>query len=176
MDKRILFSLFVLVGSIVVTISINYSLGTANIAEYIALFTSVSTAIYAILAQPKERTEPLLRIIPALKRHPTVILGDLLGQIVGLNVWIQNIGYSIAKNIEIRCQLLPDASIPLKDNGVYKISFLTPKDPPVQYQVVEEADSEKLLSQQLIIEASYLNEDNKKQKPTKNVYSVKELQ
>jgi hypothetical protein len=176
MDKRILFILFVLVGSIVVAISINYSLGTANIAEYVALFTSVSTAIYAILAQPKERTEPLLRIVPTLKRHSMVIMGDSLGQIVGLNVWIQNIGYSVAKDIEIRCQLIPDASIPLKDNGVYKISFLTPKDPPVQYQVVEEADSEKLLSQQLIIEASYLNEDNKKQKPTKNVYSVKELQ
>jgi hypothetical protein len=105
-----------------------------------------------------------------------VIMGDSLGQIVGLNVWIQNIGYSVAKDIEIRCQLIPDASIPLKDNGVYKISFLTPKDPPIQYQVVEEADAEKLPSQQLIIEASYLNEDNKRQKPTKNVYLVRELQ
>jgi hypothetical protein len=35
---------------------------------------------------------------------------------------------------------------------------------------------DKLLSEKLIIEASYSNEDNKKQKPIKKVYLLKELQ
>lgn len=178
MDKRILFILFVLVGSIVVAIPVNTFLGSSSIAEYVALFTSVSTAIYAILAQPKERTEPLLRIGPELKGHGIgIITGTLSSEPnAELNVWVQNIGYSIAKDIEIKCQLSPDTSIPLKDNGITKISFLTPKDRPFQCQIVLSADINRLLSQQLTIETSYLNEDDKKQKPTKDVYSVKELQ
>jgi len=168
MDKRIFFILFVLIGSIVVAISINYSFGAAHIAEYVALFTSVSTAVYAILAQPKGRTEPILRITPLLKQ-----LDPKLSHLK-LDIWIENIGYSIAKNIEVKCQLVPDASIYIKNNGVFRHSFLAPKE-IVQYQAVGLADRNKLLSQQLIIEASYLNEDDKKQKPIKNVYSVKEL-
>jgi hypothetical protein len=176
MDKRILFSLFVLVGNITVAISINYSLGVAHVAEYVALFTSVSTAIYAILAQPKERTEPLLRITPTLERHPVVFIDNRkFGGSVGLDVRIQNIGYSIAKDIEIRCQLIPHASIHLENNGIYKISLLSPRDPPIKYQVVGGADAEKLLLLTLAIEVSYLNEDDKKQKPIKKVCWVKEL-
>lgn len=175
MDKRILFVLFVLVGSTAVAISINYSFGAAHIAEYVALFTSVSTAIYAILAQPKERTEPFLRITPTLHRHGAVFIGSSGSLSASLEVQIENIGYSTAKDIEIKCQLIPDTSIPLKDKGVFKHSLLTTNDLPVYYQVVECADVDKLLSQQLILEASYLNEDNKRQKPLKNAYSVKEL-
>jgi hypothetical protein len=175
MDKRILFILFVLVGSTAVAISINYSVGAAHITEYVALFTSVSTAVYAVLAQPKERIEPFLRITPTIERHDGIVVGNVGSErIMSLNIWIENIGYSIAKDIEVQCRLVPNGSISLENNGVFKHSLLAPKE-IVQYQAVQIASTDKLLSRQLIIEASYLNEDDEKQKPTKNVYSVKEL-
>lgn len=178
MDKRILFVLFVLVGSIAVAISINYSLGTAHIVEYVALFISSSTAVYAILAQPKQRTEPFLRITPLLRTHQTIAMTGIPSlRERSLDVKIENIGYSIAKDIEVKCKLDPDSSIPLEKNGVIKHSLLTPKE-IAKYQVVKRAGADvldKLLSQQLSIEASYYNEEYKKQKPIKNEYSVKEL-
>jgi hypothetical protein len=174
MDKRILFILFLLVGSTVAAISINYSFGAAHITEYVALFTSVSTAVYAILAQPKQRTEPFLRITPLLKTHATLaIAGKATEAKRGLEICIENIGYSIAKDIEVSCGLSDD-SIYLENAGIFKHPFLAPKE-SVKYPVVRFADAKILLSQQLIIEASYLNEDDKKQKPIKNVYSVEEL-
>lgn len=175
MDKRVLFILFVLVGSTAVAISINYSFGAAHIAEYIALFTSVSTAVYAILIQPKERIEPLLRITPTKEFQEGVLVRKSgFERTMDLNIWIENIGYSIAKDIEVQCRLVPNGSISLENNGVFKHSLLAPKE-IMKYQALRSAGSNKLLSQQLIIEASYLNEDGKKQKPTKNEYSVKEL-
>jgi hypothetical protein len=176
MDKRILFILFVSVGSIVVAISINYSYGAAHIAEYVALFTSVSTAVYAILAQPKERIEPFLRITPTIHRHGAIIVGNVGSErTMSLNIWIENIGYSIAKDIEVQCRLVPNGSIFLENNGVFKHSLLAPKE-IVQYQAVQIANTDKLLSQQLIIEASYLNEDDEKQKPIRKKALISELE
>ena len=40
---------------------------------------------------------------------------------------------------------------------------------------IELADYTRLLSQQLIIEAFYLNEDDKRQKPIKKIYPIREL-
>lgn len=176
MDKRILFILVVLVGSIAVAISINYSLGVAHVTEYVALFTSVTTAVYAILAQPKQRTEPFLRITPLLKTHATIAITgmDVPKTKRGLDIWIENIGYSIAKDLKVSCGLVPDDSIYLENAGIFKYQLLAPKE-IVKYSVVRFVDANILLSQQLIIEASYLDEDDKKQKPIKNVYSVEEL-
>jgi hypothetical protein len=71
MIKKIVFILVLLIGAIAIGISFySYSL-TSEIAEYLALYTSVATACYAILSQPKERTEPFLRITPLLERHGT---------------------------------------------------------------------------------------------------------
>jgi hypothetical protein len=168
MNKRIFFTLFVLIGSIAVAISINYSFGIGHIAEYVALFTSVSTAIYAILAQPKQRTEPFLRITPHLITHGGVFIGGASPPSSGgLNISIENIGYSIAKEIELRCKLVPDTSIPLENGGIFKHPSLAPREKPVQYQVVKYANKDILLSQKLTIETSYMNEDDKRQKPTK---------
>jgi hypothetical protein len=145
------------------------------VAEYIALFTSVSTAVYAILVQPKERIEPLLRITPTKESLAGVIVGKVgFKRTMNLNIWIENIGYSIAKGIEVQCRLVPNGSISLENKGVFKHPLLAPKE-IIKYQALRSVSTDKLLSQQLIIEASYLNEDDEKQKPTKNEYSVKEL-
>jgi hypothetical protein len=152
---------------------IAYSLGTSHIAEYVALFTSLSTATYAIFTQPKQRTEPFLRITPLLKTN----ISDVGTRIIfrTLDIWIENIGHSIAKEIEVKCKLDPDGSIPLEKNGIFKHSLLAPEE-RIKYQAVRTVDVvDKFLSQHLTIEASYSNEDNKKQEPIKKVYLVKEL-
>lgn len=149
---------------------------TSSIAEYVALYTSVSTACYAILAEPRERIEPYLRITPLLKSHATISIGNYTSpSLAGIIMWIENVGYSNAKNIEGSCQLVPDASIPLKDKGVFRHALLAPKE-RIHCEVVESFETDKLLSQQLIIEVSYSNEDDKKQKPIKMEYPVKELE
>jgi hypothetical protein len=176
MNKKILFVLIVLIGSMAIATFVYYYVGVADIAEYVALFTSVSTAMYAILAEPKEKTEPFLRITPTLKRYGTIAIGTYVSpETVGLDVWIENIGYSIAKDIEVKCQIIPDESIPLKSDGVFKHPLLAPKE-IVQYKAVEAVDSNKFLSQRLIIEAAYSNEDDKKQKPIKKEYKISELE
>jgi hypothetical protein len=176
MIKKMLFILFLVIG-IVAIIIVSYCFSaTANIAEYVALYTSISTACYAILAEPKERTEPYLRTTAVLKRYGQIMIGNYDSPShLGLNIWIENVGYSNAKGIEVRCQLVPDGSIPLKDNGIFKHSLLTPRK-RIQYQAVESVESNKLLSQQLVIEATFSNEDDKEQKPIKNKYLVKELE
>lgn len=126
----------------------------------------------SILGAPKKRTEPYLRITPKLEKYSPITFKNNLR---GLNVWIENVGYSNAKSIEVRCQLVPDASIPLKNKGVFRHPLLTPKE-PVKYQAVKDFESHKLLSQQLIIETSYSNEEDEKQKPMKTEYLVKELE
>lgn len=170
MNKRVLFILFVLIGNVAVAILVNYSFGAAHIAEYVALFTSVSTAIYAILAQPKERIEPFLRITPLLTNH---LIGDEL--YYWLDIWIENIGYSIAKDIEVKCRLVPNGSIPLEKNGVIKHSLLAPKE-IVKYSVTRHIKDPKLLSQKLLLETHFSNEDDKKQKPIKKEALISELE
>jgi len=175
MNKKILFMLFISIGSVAVALSIYYTLGVANVAEYVALFTSISTAIYAILAEPKAKTEPFLRITPILRRPPELIAGSMLDREFTIDVWIENIGYSIAKDIEVKCKLVPDTSMPLEKNGVFKHPLLAPKE-IVKYYAVGLVESSKLLPQRLIIETHYLNEDNKKQKPIKKEFAVRELE
>jgi hypothetical protein len=166
------------IGATVIGIGFYYYSATSEIAEYLALYTSISTACYAILTQSRERTEPYLRITPLLDRyHGIVMIGNYSSpNTAGISVWIENVGYSNATNIEVKCQLAPDTSMPLKDNGVFKHTLLTPKE-IIRYEVtVEHIETEKLLSQKLIIEVVYSNEDNKKQKPVKMECLVKDLE
>lgn len=134
--------------------------------------------LYAQLTENKENTtlaepkvaKPILRITPLLSTP--AIMGNL-----GLDILIENIGYSIAKDIEVNCQLVPDGSIPLNDNGVFKHPLLAPRDPPIKYSALMFVESPKLLSQEkLIIEVSYLDEDDKKQKPIKMETTINKLE
>ena len=177
MNKKILFLLFVSIGNVVGSILVYLLFGGTNVPEYIALYTSILTASYAILAEPKVRTEPYLRISPVLRRYGHILIGNANSpSSSGLNARIENVGYSNAKNIEVRCRLVPDSSIPLKNNGIFKHPLLTPKDDPIIYKIVEFAESNKLRSQQLIVEASYSNEDDKKQEPIKMKVAISELE
>jgi len=177
MAKKIIFILVLLFGAIVIGIGFYYYSATSEIAEYLALYTSISTAIYAILAQPKERTEPYLRITPLIDRHHGMIaIGNWTSpSLAGIKVWIENVGYSNATNIEVKFQLAPDTAIKLKNNGVFKHTLLTPKE-ITRYDVVEGTETEKILSQKLTIEVNYSNEDDKKQKPIKMECLVKDLE
>ena len=168
MDKRILFILFVLIGSIAVAISVTYIFGASHITEYIALFTSLSTAIYAILAQPRERTEPFLRITP--RYNPNRYKSPN----IAIDICVRNIGYSIARDIEVRCRLIPNGSIPLERNGIINIELLAPKE-SVECPLGPIKRS-KLLSQKVLLVACFLDEDGKKQKPIKKEALISELE
>jgi hypothetical protein len=177
MIKKILFIMVLAIGITTIVITFYYYSATSYIAEYVALYTSISTACYAILAEPKQRTEPYLRITPLLERHHGMVVSRNFStpSTAGITVWIENVGYSNATNIEVKCHLTPDASIPLKDKGVFKHTLLTPKE-SIRYEAVGRVETEKLLSQKLIIEVVYSNEDNKKQKPVKMECLVKDLE
>jgi hypothetical protein len=166
MVKKIVFIFVLLVGALVIGISFYYYSATYEIAEYLALFTSVSTACYAILAQPKERTEPYLRVTPLLdRRQGSIAIGNYVSpNTAGIKIWIENVGYSNAINIELKCLLTLDTVLTLENEGIFKHPLLTPKE-KVRYEAVESAQTDLLFSQKLAIEVVYSNEDGKKQKP-----------
>lgn len=149
-----------------IAISAYYYSGFSNVAEYVALFTSVATAMYAILTEPKERTEPFLRITPLRSQPYTQFLR------YNIDLWIENIGYSIAKDIEVKCKA-SDGSIYVKNGGIFKHPLLAPRE-IVHYSAIELAGDE-ILSRQLIIEASYFDEDDRKQKPIRREVRISEL-
>jgi hypothetical protein len=168
MRKKIWFILFFSIGNVVGSILIYYLFESVNVPVFIALYTSILTATYQILAEPTKRTDPFLRINPKLSDQ---------GMDAGLDILIENIGYSIAKDIEVKCKLVPGGSLPLIDNGVFKYSSLAPRETPVKYSaLVLVKDSELLSQEKLIIEVSYLNEDGKKQKPIKMERIISKLQ
>ena len=145
MVKKIVFILVLVIGAVAIGISFYYYSATSEIAEYLALYTSVTTACYAILAQPKERTEPFLRITPLLERHGTF---GSIPSTAGIKIWIENVGYSNATNIELKCKLTVDTMVSLEDEGVFKHPLLTPKE-KVYYQAVESAQTD-LFSETII--------------------------
>ena len=53
----------------------------------------------------------------------------------------------------------------LKNDGFFKHSMLAPipKDPPITFSPSEFVDLDKLANQKLVVEASFSNEENKKQ-------------
>ena len=177
MVKKIIFILVLVVGAIAIGISFYLYSATSEIAEYLALYTSISTACYAILTQSKERTEPFLRITPVLDRHHGMVAGKgwSTRNTAGIKIWIENVGYSNATNIELKCQLTVDTELLLENKGIFRHPLLAPNE-AVYYQALEIAEIETLFSQKLTIEAVYSNEDNKKQKPIKMECEVRELE
>jgi hypothetical protein len=166
--KRVLFIISLIIGNIAIGVVVFYYYDRSSMFESIAMFTSLATAIYAILAEPKERIEPVLRITPLLKQWDPKFLR------YNLDIWIENIGYSIAKDIEVRCKISGESSIYVKNDGIFKHPLLAPKE-IIQFRA-SECTGHELLSQQLVIEVSYSNENSKKQKPIKKGYTIRELE
>lgn len=166
--RRIAFVLFLTIGNIVLGLyAFNY-LGKDTVLESIAVFTSISTAVYTILNEPeKEKPEPLLRVRPVAK-------GGLGAGELGLDVYIDNIGDAPAKDIKIVCKTGPQ-TISLENNGVYKIPLLPLKEPPLKLNVINSIESEQLFSQNLDVEVMYSNMENKKHPPMKENYAISEL-
>lgn len=159
--------LLVSIGSVAVAFFVYYFVGLSDIPEYVALFTSILTAMYAILAEPKAKTEPILRITPLLKQDPKLLRYNV-------DIWIENIGYSIAKDIEVKFKV-SDPKIHVKNNGFFKHLLLAPKE-TIKCQALELIEYDTYNTQQLITEVSYLSEDNKKQKPIKKEYPIREME
>ena len=168
MIKKTLFILWLGIGIPVISFILNYYSATSNILESIALYASLSTACYAILAEPKQRTEPLLRITPLVKQQENPISFHYR-----IDVWIENIGYGIAKNIEIKIKA-SDPKVNFNNNGYFKHLLLIPKE-RFKCPVLEFMDSETYTNQRLIVEISYSNEDDKKLKPIHEEYTIREL-
>lgn len=159
-----MFVLFVSIGNVVGSILVYFILGAVNVPVYIALYTSILTASYTILAEPKQKTEPLLRITPLLKRYGQIMIGNHTSpSSAAIIIWIENVGYSNALNIEAKCQLFPDLTIPLKNNGVFKHSLLVPKE-KINFEAVESFGTNELLSQELKIDVNFLMKITKNRK------------
>jgi hypothetical protein len=175
LNKKLVFVLFVSIGNLVGSILVYYLSGVFNVPSYIALYTSILTASYTILAEPKQKTEPLLRITPLFKRHGSFSIGGHMPSSTAYIIMcIENVGYSNALNIEVKCQLTPNLKIPLNDRGIFTHSLLAPKE-MVNFEVVKSFGTNELLSQELKINTIFFNEDNKKQKVINLNYLVKNL-
>jgi len=143
--------------------------GIPNINEYLALYVSVTTAIFTsikLLIEPKVRTEPYLRLTPIFNEKPNELIAGLLSKKVSMNLLVENIGHSIAKNIEIKCWLANDTSTPPK-MVEFHYSMLAPKENPLKFAVLKYVDLEPLRKTKLLVEYSFFNEENKKKKLVK---------
>jgi hypothetical protein len=149
----------------VVSIVVFYLLGTVNVPAFIALYTSILTASYTVLTEPKQKTEPFLRVSPLVTQHknPTSFHYNV-------DVWIENIGYGIAKNIE--------AKICVSNTKMFTKNFnhqlLAPKE-IIKFPIYEYMDFDIYNNESLSIEMAYFNEDGKKIKPVIAEYKLKEL-
>jgi hypothetical protein len=87
-----------------------------------------------------------------------------------VDVWIENIGYGIAKNLE--------AKICVSNNKRFNRNFnhklLTPKE-SIKFPIYEYVNSDTYNNESLSIEMAYFNEDDKKIKPIIEKYKLKEL-
>jgi hypothetical protein len=99
--RRIGFVLFLIIGNIALGLYAFYYLGKDTVLESIAVFTSVSTAAYAVLNEPEtEKPEPLLRIRPVAR-------GGLGMGSLGLDLFLDNVGDALAKDIKVVCKTSP---------------------------------------------------------------------
>lgn len=164
--KRIGFVIFLVVGNIVIGTSTFHYLGKDSTVELIALFTSLSTAVYAILNEPEE-SQPLLRVIPKIRG------GYGMGT-WGFDLYIDNIGDSFAKDVKILATATPQG-ITLENNGVYEVKVLPAKEKPTRINIVTSSDMNALGSQRIDTEITYSNMKNKKQPQIKESYGMKDL-
>ncbi len=166
--RRIGFVIFLVLGNIIVVgLSSFYFLGK-DMFEYIAVFTSLSTAAYAVLNEPETaKPEPLIRIRPVAR-------GGLGAGSLGLDLFLDNVGDALAKDIRVVCKTSP-MTLSLQNNGVYSIELLAPREPPTKITVISSIDSGQFSSQNLQVELTYSDTEDKKQTPIKATYSIDEL-
>lgn len=166
--RKIAFVLFLTIGNIALGLYAYYYIGKDTVLESIAVFTSLSTAVCTILNEPeKEKPEPLLRVRPTAR-------GGLGAGTLGLDVYIDNIGDATAKDVKVVCKTNPQ-TISLKDNGVHRIPLIPPKEPPLKLNVIDSIESHPLSSQNLEVEVTYSNMEDKNQPPIKESYTISEL-
>jgi hypothetical protein len=163
--RRIGFIIFLIVGNVVVGLSTFHYLGKDATIEFIAIFTSLSTAAYSILNEP-EKPQPLLRI------QLTARGGYAMAQL-GLDLLIDNIGDANAKDIKVVCKTSPDA-IALEGNGIYKIKPISPRERH-KVNLVTSIESGKISTQRIDVEVTYSNMENKKQASINESYEMKDL-
>ena len=165
--RRIVFVLFLSIGNIALGLYAFYYLGKGTVLESIAVFTSVSTAAYAVLNEPETvKLEPLLRV-------RAVARGGLGMGSLGLDLFLDNIGDALAKGIKVVCKASPIA-LGLQNSGVYGIKLLAPKE-TAKINVISSIESGQFSSQNLEVELTYSDTENKKQTPIKETYSIDEL-
>ena len=70
-----------------------------------AIFTSIKTLI-----EPEAKTEPILESPPNLNPSAKKAIAGFLSGKVFVDLLIENVGYSIAKDIEVKCHLIPNSS------------------------------------------------------------------
>jgi hypothetical protein len=169
LTKRVLFIISLIVGNTAIGIVVFYYYDRSSMFESIAVFTSLATAIYAIMNEPEtKKEEPLLRITPHLAPYG---IGDL-----GLDIVIDNIGDSVANGINGTCGITPMASLPLENSGAFSINLLAPNDEPYVYVAIKSVPSEQLLqSEKVTINTEYYNIDGEKQPSIIMVVWMKDL-
>jgi hypothetical protein len=177
LTKRFLFIISLIVGNIAIGIVVFYYYDRSSMFESIAVFTSLATAIYAIMNEPETKKEkPLLRIAPHLAS--AVGLGNL-----GLDILIDNIGDSVASGITGICEVtsmtakpLPTKSLRLENDGAFSISQLTPNDKPYVYVAINSEPAAYVLQiEEIRIRVEYYSLDGEKQPFTSVIASMKDL-
>ena len=166
--RRIVFVLFLIIGNIALGLYAFYYLGKDTVLESIAVFTSVSTAAYAVLNEPETvKPEPLLRIRPVAR-------GGLGMGSLGLDLFLDNVGDALAKDIKVVCKTSP-MTLGVQNNGVYGIGLLAPREPPARITVINSIESGQFSSQNLEVKVAYSDTEDKKQTPINATYSIDEL-
>lgn len=164
--KRIGFVAFLVIGNIAFGISAFYYIGKDVTVEIIAIFTALSTAAYTILNEP-EKPQPLLRVTPHTRG------GNSMGTL-GFDLFIDNIGDALAKDIEITCKTNPQ-HLTLEKNGSYSMKNIPPRDPEEVIMVVHSMDTKILSSQRIEVEVKYSNKNGKRREAIKENYEIREL-
>ncbi len=163
--RRIGFVIFLIVGNIAVGSPIFYYLGKDITFQFIAFFTSISTAAYAILNEPK-KPQPLLRIQLIARA------GYEMGSI-GFDLLVDNIGDATAKDIKVMCKTSPRI-VEVEENGIYNIKLIAPKETN-KINVLTSIQESQVSSLRIDVEITYSSIENKKQTPIKESFEVKNL-
>jgi hypothetical protein len=165
--RRLVFVVFLIVGNIALSLYAFYYIGKDTVLESIAVFTSVSTAVYAVLNEPETmKLEPLLRTRPVAR-------GGLGMGSLGLDLFLDNVGDALAKDIKVVCKTSP-IILGLQNSGVYDIKLLAPRE-TAKINVISSIESGQFSSQNLEMELTYSDTENNKQTPIKETYSIDEL-
>jgi hypothetical protein len=164
--KKIGFAIFLVIGNIVVGLSTFQYLGTDATIALIAFFTSLSTAVYSIINEPK-KPQPLLRITTKVRA------GYGMGTL-GFDTYIDNIGESSAKDVKVICKIYPQP-VPLEQNGVYIIKVIPTREPPIKLNALISADVSSVKLQKIDVEVTYSNMDDETQPTIKETYEINKL-